>query len=211
MKTLEQIFETETGKKSKIVITDGVHIVGIEKYSEEYVQWLEAKLQPPEVKQGDVEIAEKVMTEFKGFQSTLTITVRKLILDALKLKALQSPEVEQGDGEICGKCKNSDIYIRFVEAGKYFDEGMMGYLKGKAKKDSLYHYCRKCAYWWTTDVEAIHSSKEFTEESVEFIQWVMAKTNWRHYDDDATTWTDGESVVTTKELIEKYRNRKVGA
>lgn len=55
--------------------------------------------------------------------------------------------------------------------------------------------------------EALSSSKGYTE-SIEFIQWVMAKTDWRHDNDEATEWTDGVAVITTEQLLEQYRKGK---
>lgn len=39
---LEEEFESETGEPAKVVVTDGVHVVGIRVYSEKYVRWLES-------------------------------------------------------------------------------------------------------------------------------------------------------------------------
>ncbi len=44
--------------------------------------------------------------------------------------------------------------------------------------------------------------------AVAFIEWVMSSTEWKHYDDNATTWTDGTNVITTNDLFEIYKTKE---
>lgn len=41
-KELEEEFKSETGKEPKLIVTDGVHVVGIRVYSDKYIHWLES-------------------------------------------------------------------------------------------------------------------------------------------------------------------------
>ena len=45
MTNLQKEFEKETNLKSKIIITDGVHVVGIEIYNPKYIEWLEKQIE----------------------------------------------------------------------------------------------------------------------------------------------------------------------
>lgn len=41
--------------------------------------------------------------------------------------------------------------------------------------------------------------------AINFIKAVMYKTEWRHYDEDASNWTDGDNIISVETLLDLYK------